>query len=463
MTAKGGKAAEPYRLPAAFERAVVVTACTRPRFMAKVGSSVDADLLAEEPARQAMHAAQLIWKETGRGPSAMSVVLQRLQRQSDEGKITSAQIRAVLDLFDSALMDGLPTEGDVEGQLVPVLQGRIAHEVAKAGLDAYGKGNGFKEVETLISKAKALGVNDQGTGTTLRGAAAEIATLKGMERLPTGIGEVDTSLDGGLPIGTVGLIIAGPGGAKSMGLTHFSGNALLLGQNVAYATLELSRAEVLSRVGAFLTGIPTKQIRSGGMDRAAYIMGEMPLGNFHVMDFTAKGTTVGDLVAWVERCEEEDGRPIDFVALDYIDLCTKSKDSKGSSYTEQGDSMWEFHTFIKERKKRGWTGSQSKGREERKGKKVDMEHTADSMHKPRVADVVLTFNYNDETNEMGIFNAKHRFGDSRKMIGPLPAYFATGQIAPIERDPRHAEWVQRGTLAWQAAMALALPEPGSDG
>jgi hypothetical protein len=466
MPQKGGKAAEPYKFPASFERNAVVLACTRPRFMGRVGGLLEPDLLEAEPAKLALQAAQAIYRDTGKGPTKQSLVLQRLQRLSDDGKVTAEQIQAVNDYFDQSATDGLPSESHVEAEIVPILKRRAALEVGKEALNAYGKDDGFDKLKSLVSHAESIGTQSSDTGTTLKGAAAEVAALRGMKRLPTGITELDSFLDGGLPEETVGLIIAGPGGAKSMGLSHFTAHALREHQNVAVATLELSRAEVICRIAANLTGIPTKELRGGRIEEALYMMGGMNLGRFHIKDFTAQATTMDDISSWVDQCEEEDGEPINFLDLDYVDLLKGSngKVGKGTgSYQEQGTVMWDLHTWTKERKKRSWTASQSRAREEKKAKKIDMEHTADSMHKPRVADIVLTFNYNEETNEMSFWVAKHRFGDARRMIGPLPAYFATGQVAPVERAP----WDQQRAAAADARARIGgarlIRVPGEEG
>jgi hypothetical protein len=86
--------------------------------------------------------------------------------------------------------------------------------------------------------------------------------------------------------------------------------------------------------------------------------------------------------------------------------------------------------FAVERNMWCWTASQSKAKGKDKGSKHnrDVESLADSMHKGRVADLVVTLNVNDDGNEVTMFVAKNRTGKSRFAIGPLPTDFALGRM-----------------------------------
>jgi hypothetical protein len=63
-----------------------------------------------------------------------------------------------------------------------------------------------------------------------------------------------------------------------------------------------------------------------------------------------------------------------------------------------------------------------------------LNDVADSMHKIRVADLVITLNLQDEDAEDPsiVFNiAKHRTGKAKVKIGPMPTEYERGRLCPI--------------------------------
>ena len=92
-----------------------------------------------------------------------------------------------------------------------------------------------------------------------------------------------------------------------------------------------------------------------------------------------------------------------------------------------------LRVYAHERKIFCWTASQASRQKDRK-RILDLNDVADSMHKIRVADLVITLNVRDEGSEFPqiIFKiAKHRTGKSRVEIGPMPTEYERGRICPI--------------------------------
>jgi uncharacterized Fe-S cluster-containing radical SAM superfamily enzyme len=65
----------------------------------------------------------------------------------------------------------------------------------------------------------------------------------------------------------------------------------------------------------------------------------------------------------------------------------------------------------------------------------EVDDVADSMHKVRVADLVLTLTPpntgEDEVTELIHYVAKHRTGKSNVQVGPLRTEFECARIAPM--------------------------------
>lgn len=431
------KSQEPYGFRPDFERALVTLACCRPKFYGRTAHVLDPDMLGAAEAKLALQAAHAIFADLGRGPENLLLVDQRLARWRHDGRVTQEQIDAVSNYFEDAVAAGLPSEESVDGEVVPVLQERVRHEAVKAAIDDLGKRGDFARTVDLLGKAVRIGVSERGTGVKLGGASFSlIERLRALKRLPTGILELDTYLDGGPPRGTLNLFMAGTGGGKSQAMSHVAAHSTLGGLHVAYATLELPESVVLARVISNLTNIPITPLieNERAMEQARErLAGLAGLGVFTVKSFTAKATTNADIREWINELQQAEGRPVDLLALDYADKLVEPGAKQNPSHVAV-DNVYESVRIDAER---GgyvcWTGTQSRGREERKAKKVDLEHTSEGMGKVRVADLVVTLNYEEETSEMGFFTAKNRHGRARQMIGPLPCDFALGRVSPVVR------------------------------
>lgn len=431
------KTNQPYGFAPNFEAAVVTLACCRPKFYGRVGHALDTELLTSPTAKRALEAANAIAQELGHGPSSTLLVTQRLRRWMQDGKVTFEQVREVAELFDDAEDAGLPGEEDVVNELAPILQRRLRDEAVHAAIDSFGKSNDLSKVVALEERATRIGQVDTSVGTVL-GAASfeEIAQLKQLERLKTGVVELDDVLSGGLQRSALGVVIGGSGDGKSMFLSHVGGISVLGGLHVAYATLELPRPIVLARLKANMTGITINDILDGSTLAAQKRLEAIGprIGRCVVQEFTAHATTVEDIKEWVAKVEDHAGRPIDLLIVDYGDKLTakaKKGEKEAGEYT-MGRIVFEgLRVYAVERKLFCWTASQASRVKDSKNKRLDLNDVADSMHKIRVADLVVTLNLRGEGDEMLFYVAKHRTGKSRVQVGPLPIEFECGRVAPV--------------------------------
>jgi hypothetical protein len=80
-----------------------------------------------------------------------------------------------------------------------------------------------------------------------------------------------------------------------------------------------------------------------------------------------------------------------------------------------------------------WTASQSSRSTKESSKLLDMQHVADSMHKIRVGDTIVTLNPRED-EQMEFFVAKNRLGTSRFLVGPIVTDFARARLVPVVRE-----------------------------
>jgi hypothetical protein len=258
-------AADPYNFDPRFERAMVFLACSRPAFYGSTGYALEVEALAAPEARLAMTAAHAVFTDLGRGPDGLVIVLQRLRRMVDPGgRVTMVEVQNVDDYFTAAEEDPrvpLPTEEQAVSELAPILRRRMEKTVVRAAGDTYSKRGDMGALVRLVNELGRIGRVNISLGTKLGPEMAEeIASMRHMERLSTGVLELDTILDGGLPRGSLGVVVADTGGGKSLALAQVAASAVLAGLFVVVATLEVPRPVWLSRALANITGIPINTI-----------------------------------------------------------------------------------------------------------------------------------------------------------------------------------------------------------
>jgi len=430
---------ESYGLDPAFERMVVALACSRPRFYGRIGRAMEPEALAAPGAQLALQAAHAIAQDSGHGPESSVLVMQRLKRWMQDGRVTQEQITGVFDLLEQADETGLAPEDAVVDELTPLLQRRVQSQAVEAAMDEYAKRGDFARVAELIGDAARLGKADTSVGTLIGADSfAAIEGVRHLERLATGVSELDLALDGGLWRGALGMVVGGTGDGKSMFLSHAAASALQSGLHVLYATLELPEALVLSRIKANLTGVPINAIMDGSMEEAKRrLVAMMPtLGRCYVKDFTPHATTVEDLREWVKGCEQLARRQVDVLIVDYADKLTAKVpgEKDGSEYRTMRVVYEGLRVLAVEHKFFGWTASQKRRSSDKTKKKSDTDDVADSMHKSRVADVVVTLNLRGEENEELLYYiAKYRIGKAHASIGPLPHDFARGRMVYVNK------------------------------
>lgn len=431
---------EPYNFDPAFERAVLFLCCSCPQFWGKVGHALDPESMGLPESKLVLQAVRAIAKELGKGPSRPLLVIQRLRRWMGEGKVTADQIQAVAALIDDAEEGEPPEHEALANELVPILRRRMERKALDAALTQYQHRGDMRVALEQFQRAQRLGESDSNVGTILGdGSFEEMERLKKIQRLPTGILELDDALNGGAYRGTLSVFMSDTGGGKSMGLIQVAVTSAMHGFDTAVATLELPEPIILARLKANMTGLPIDAILAdpdacGARERLKQIQSRGNFGRIVVKSFTPEATTVEDLIAWVKQLKEELGIEIVTLVVDYADkLTAKTRDD--SSYnvgklTYQGLRIWaeRANTWC-------WTACAAKrkdgGARTGKGKKLDGDDAADSLHKIRVSDLWITLNVKDEEQMILYFIAKNRLGRGRISVGPLPYDFECARIAPI--------------------------------
>lgn len=428
----------PYSFEPSLDRALVFLACSRPRFWGRVGRALDPEAMGTEPARLALRAAREIAEETGNGPASAPQVVQRLRAWVTLGRVAQEGVRGVANLLQDAedeVESGRWTEDSAVSEAVKILRPRLEQQVLVKGMSEWSsRGDLVAVAEELIAVSR---VGDADASVGQRFGASSIVVAGGSGGLQTGIGPLDDALGGGTQRGELCVVAGGSGDGKSMFLNQVQAQAMIQQRFVAYATLEVSPAVLDRRLAANLTDVEIDVIKNGtALEKVIRSLARMRLGTRYVKEFTANATTVSDLREWVRSLEQIERKQIDVLVVDYADLLIAPK-RRDDGYHDMKEVFTALRSYARDRDIWVWTAAQTQ-RKKDKQKRVTGENVADSLHKLRIPDTMVTLNLNEDTSDVEIYLAKGRDIEGKKTVCSMPSAFKTGMVVPVSRHGKDA-------------------------
>lgn len=220
----------------------------------------------------------------------------------------------------------------------------------------------------------------------------------------------DVHFGGGLGAGDLFLIFGGPGIGKSWISIAIAANALQLGYNVIYYTLELGENYVARRFDSYLTGYSPEEAKSKRSEIDA-VMNSLP-GNLIIKEYPPKTATLGTIEAHMQHCADEGVKP-DLVIIDYLDYV---RPSKAIRYSERKDEIDDAYIGAKALAKSWQIPIISPSQVNRAGAKdqvVEGDKAAGSYDKLMVSDMAMSLSRQKEDKALGIGRIhimKSRFG-----------------------------------------------------
>jgi replicative DNA helicase len=219
---------------------------------------------------------------------------------------------------------------------------------------------------------------------------------------------INELLMGGLGIGDLGIVFAGPGAGKSWFLVNLGAAAVMAGKNVNHYTLELSEDYVGKRYDSVFTGIDVQNIHLH-QDKVQLAIDSIK-GKLIIKEFAMGKASPSTIESHIQKCRDLGTAP-DLIIIDYIDLLkskTRSIDPK--------DAIDDIYTCIKgmarELKVPVWSASQVN----RMGAKDDIiegDKAAGSYNKMMISDFAMSLSRKrqDKINGTGrVHIQKNRFG-----------------------------------------------------
>jgi hypothetical protein len=243
----------------------------------------------------------------------------------------------------------------------------------------------------------------------------------------TAMKDLDIFIGGGLAGGEMAIVLAPPGGGKSMALVKFACGALLDSKKVVYYTLELSEKVVSQRFDACINQIKIKDVwEFPDVVRESATEIYKNGGRLVVKEFATGQASINTILAHLRTLETNEGFIPDIIFIDYADIMKPL-----TVFTEKRHSLTSIYEGI-----RGiavemgipiWTASQT-NRAGMNKDKFGLDVIGEALGKAATADLVLGIGRPDEGKE----NNEAMFGILKNRNGAdgfyKPAIFDTSKI-----------------------------------
>ena len=276
----------------------------------------------------------------------------------------------------------------------------------------------FEEIETLITKALRLGM-DNNFGYDYIKDFDERFMETCRNPVSTGWTQIDKITKGGLGIGELVVVIAPTGAGKSHVLVHLGAQALKQGKNVVHFTLELGDKIVAKRYDACLTGINLDDVIS---EKEAIFEHIKDIdGHLIVKEYPTKSATTVTIKNHLERIRQTQ-MEIDMIIVDYGDLLRSTiANKRNSEKRHELEGIYEELRGIAQEFKCPLITASQTNRKGLNEEVITMESISEAFNKCFVADFIISLSrtIKDRNCNVGrLFVAKNRNGPDG-MVFPL--------------------------------------------
>jgi replicative DNA helicase len=227
--------------------------------------------------------------------------------------------------------------------------------------------------------------------------------------IPTPWEEINTLTQGGFGPGDLVIAFGSPGGGKSWMMVSLAANAIKLGFNVIYYTLELGQDYVGKRFDCYFSGKSIEEV-SAYREEVEKIVNELP-GKLVIKEYPPRSASISTIKAHIQKCADQDFKP-DLIIIDYIDYLK----SPSKKYNERKDEIDDLYVACKALAKEYKVPVISPSQVNRMGAKdsiIEGDKAAGSYDKLMVADFCMSLSRQkeDKVNGTGrVHIMKNRYG-----------------------------------------------------
>ena len=237
-------------------------------------------------------------------------------------------------------------------------------------------------------------------------------------RIPFDLKLFNLITNGGVPDGTLNVILAGTNVGKTLSMIHFASTYLMQAKNVLYITLEMAEEEIAKRMDANLFDIKINDVEK--MAEASYKKGINGLrtktaGKLILKQFPTGSAHVGHFRNLLQELWLKKNFKPDVIMVDYIGICASSRVKLGNtnSYFYVKAIAEELRGLGIEYKCPIWTAVQAT-RGGFGNTDMDITDTAESFGLPATADFMVGVIRTEELDALGqllVKQLKNRYGN----------------------------------------------------
>lgn len=441
-----------YQFAPDFERGVIYhLAANKPVFL-HYGPHIHDHFFSSDTTRLLWKAMQSIFIDIDDAPGGPAMVEQRVQAMLNTGQVKhEAAAHAMFYLSEAC--ESPPPFAELGPELASMVKAYARYNLVNDMAKAVGTRKSLLPLKEMLEKIESIGQEEAGAiawGAFDDDMFQRFADAKKLDRMSTGITELDVFLDGGYPRRTLTVVIGGTGVGKSFFLSQAGATAVKNGLNVMYITLEIPEIYVSSRMAAPLLGMKSADIMAQPMqakEQARTFFSDNPSAGRWLVGHFAPKTTVQKVREEVNKITKRTGFKPDVILFDYIGEAASHTINQGqagsafSGYLMGGAVATELRAWADEENLYMLSAAQSK-RKQTPGKRsrLTLDDIADSMNVVRVADIALTLNYTESEETEGAKSTrliclgvpKHRVGRSGDHTVEKAAQYEYGLIYPSE-------------------------------
>lgn len=237
-------------------------------------------------------------------------------------------------------------------------------------------------------------------------------------RIPFDLTLFNKITNGGVPDGTLNVILAGTNVGKTMGMIHFTTDYLKQGKNVLYLTMEMAEQEIARRVDANLFDTAINKVEKMGSERFTSGINSIrkkTTGKLIIKQFPTGAAHVGHFRALLQELWLKKNFKPDVIVVDYIGICASSRVKMGNtnSYFYVKAIAEELRGLAIESECPLWTAVQAT-RGGYSNTDVEITDTAESFGLPATADFMFAFIRTDDFDKLGqilVKQLKNRYGN----------------------------------------------------
>lgn len=388
-----------YTFRPTFEAGLVGHLATNTKFASRFLAHLHEDLFNDSTSKWIFKLLKADTKTNGTGSQSLAAFEQRVWREHTEGRIDLE----AHDLALGAVAMGLaacPDSAVLDAEMIATLQsfhkGADFHDLTMT----FAKKGDINPILTKMIKLDEIGKTEAASKVfdIDHGLFAHLKSQGAVIQQPTGADQVDMLMGGGLPLGSIGLVLGSTGAGKSQFMCQIAATGLVTAQNVAYISLEMSAENICRRIAAAMSGIPVNLVKAYPEWAGQVIAARgNKRGNLRCIKLPGLGTTMLDIRMLLKQwCKELGIDGFDTIILDYVDRVAgiTHVPKEISGYQLGGQAMQALRDLGEEHNAATWTPSQSTRLKNATKQDLDENDAADSMHKPRIADFVLGLNVN---------------------------------------------------------------------